>query len=316
MSAAPILRQCAYYRRSHKRPHAGRGQHKGRTGVRARFVTHRDQALLRRLQPRPIPSCLRRSLWQSARITVPCQSGALGRRLRRAGELPNRRHLRPRPPPNARAFTTGCALIPIGSRRAPELRWPTDGSDPVSTAAASASNSSCRATERNDIGHCWFAFGQRARLIETGNSRLAHVLQHRAALDQKAARAPADRLAAIAAGTEMTSAQGQLSAESRGPCRPTRPMRRRRGAAARWRQLPLPQSPPACSSARTGRSAARSALVPALPPPASRRARWCCLMPLQSRAGAARRRRLQCPQRLDRPDPCGRERSRRLPAPR
>ena len=81
--------------------------------------------------------------------------------------------------------------------------------EPVSSAAARRSTSRFGTAEADDIRDLGLALGERAGLVERHRGDLAERLQHRAALDQQPAPGAGREAAAIAAGVEMTSAQGQ-----------------------------------------------------------------------------------------------------------
>jgi hypothetical protein len=81
--------------------------------------------------------------------------------------------------------------------------------EPVSSAAAKVRTSASEWPKAEDIGDLGLAFGQRAGLVERNGVDGAQSLQHRAALQQQAAAGTGDSEAAMAAGVEITRAQGQ-----------------------------------------------------------------------------------------------------------
>ena len=82
--------------------------------------------------------------------------------------------------------------------------------EPVSSAARQRQHLALRiAAEADDVGHLGLALGQRAGLVERHGVIWPSLSSTAPPLSSSPRRAPAERPAAIAAGVEMTSAQGQ-----------------------------------------------------------------------------------------------------------
>lgn len=74
-----------------------------------------------------------------------------------------------------------------------------------------------RSAEADNVGQLRPAFGERSGLVEGDGCDPAEIFEDSAALDQKTAACTCRRLAAIAAGVEMTRAQGQPIRRSASP---------------------------------------------------------------------------------------------------